>query len=288
MSILNGFGIHGSVPSIVSSMGGRRVALVAGPSRRYPTIQSAISAASAKDQIFIEPGEYAENVVIPYAKSNIALVAMGGRGSVAIQALTDGVAITNNARDVTLVNIGGEGDGTGGGLVNTGRRFRAYGCKFEGGAVAASMTLGNVLEITALTKDKGDDTLLEDCEIAYADVGVKLTGTDFGACTQNFFKRCYFHSLPDASFEEAHGAGGAITLHYRGLVIDECLFGAADEETDALPTKWISLDDDNANSGLLTRCVFPDILAGGRNLMSTALRSIGNMFVAGIGGAQPS
>lgn len=288
MSVLNGFGIHGNVPSIVSSMGGRRVALVAGPSRRYTTIQAAVAAANPKDQIFIEPGEYAENVVIPYAKSNIALVAMGGRGSVAIQALTDGVAITNHARDVTLVNIGGEGDGTGGGLLNTGRRFRAYGCKFEGGANAVIASLGTVDQITALTHDKGDDILLEDCEIAYSDVGVLLRASDYGAVTQAFFKQCYFHSLPNASFEESDGTGGSAAVHYRGLLIDGCRFGAADEETDALPTKWISLDDDNANSGLMTDCRFPDILAGGRNLMSTKLLSIGNYFVAGIGGAQPS
>jgi len=288
MSQLTSFGVFGNVPSVVSITGGRRLGLVAGANRRYSTIQSAITAAEAGDQIFVDPGEYAEELVIPHSKSNIAIIGMGGRGSVAVQSDTDGVAITNHGRDVTLVNIGGEGDGTGGGLVNTGRRFRAYGCKFEGGALAVSMTLGTVAQIAALTHDKGDDTLLDDCEIAYATVGVKLTGSDFGAATQNFFKRCYFHSLPDASFEEAHGVGGAITLHFRGLLIDECVFGAADEESDALPTKWISLNDDNANSGVLSRCIFPDVLAGGRNLMSTTLRSIGNVFVAGIGGAQPS
>ncbi len=285
MSALNGFGVHGNVPSIVSSMGGRRVALVAGPSRRYTTIQAAITAASNGDQIFVDPGEYAENVTIPHTKQNLMLVGMGGRGSVAIQALTDGVAITNMARDITLVNIGGEGDGTGGGIKTYGRRFRAYGCKFEGGAIAAEFTLGTDAQITAGTHDKGDDTLCEDCEFAYAALGVKFTATDYGALTQNFFKKSYFHSLPDASFEEA---GPSADVHYRGLLIDECIFGAGDEETDALPTKWISLDDDNANDGVLSRCVFPDILAGGRNLMSTKLLSIGNFFVAGIGGAQPS
>ena len=288
MSQLNSFGVFGNVPSIVSTTGGRRLGLVVGTNRRYTTIQSAITASEAGDQIFVDPGEYAEELVIPHSKSNIAIIGMGGRGSVAVQADTDGVAITNHGRDVTLVNIGGEGDGTGGGLVNTGRRFRAYGCKFEGGALAVSMTLGTVLQIAALTHDKGDDTLLEDCEIAYATVGVKLTGSDFGACTQNFFKGCYFHSLPTASFEEAHGVGGAITLHYRGLLIDGCRFGAADEETDALPTKWISLNDDNANSGLVTGCVFPDVLAGGRNLVSTTLIWVGNFHTAALSTTQPS
>lgn len=285
MSNLSGFGTFGTIPSVVSAASARRVALVTGPTRRYTTIQAAVTAAVNGDQIFIDPGEYAENVVIPHTKQNLALIGMGGRGSVAIQALTNGVAILNHARDVTLVNIGGGGDGTGGGVRNYGRRFRAYQCKFEGGAIAAEFTLGTAAQITALTHDKGDDTLLEDCEIAYAPLGVRLTSTDFGALTQNFFKKCYFHALPTASFEES---GGSVGVRYRGLLIDECTFGAGDEDTDALPTKWISLNDDNANSGVVSRCVFPDILAGGRNLMSTKLRSIGNFFVAGIGGAQPS
>lgn len=285
MSLLNSFGVIGAVPSIVQAEGGRRLGLVTGPNRRYSTIQAAVTAAGNGDQIFIDPGEYAENVVIPHTKQNLVLMGMGGRGSVAIQALTNGVAILNHARDVTLVNIGGEGDGTGGGLRNYGRRFRGYGCKFEGGAIAAEFTLGTDAQITALTHDKGDDTLLEDCEVAYATIGVRLTATDYGALTQNFFKRCYFHSLPTASFEES---GGTASIRYRGLVIEECIFGPGNEETYALPTKWISLNDDNGNDGLMTRCSFPDILAGGRNLMSTKLLSIGNYFVAGIGGAQPS
>lgn len=285
MGQLNSFGVFGQVPSIVSAMGGRRIALVAGPNRRYTTIQAAITAAGNGDQIFIDPGEYAENIVIPHTKQNLVLVGMGGRGSVAIQALTNGVAITNHARDVALVNIGGEGDGTGGGLANYGRRFRAYGCKFEGGALAAKFTLGTDAQITAGTHDKGDDTLCEDCEFAYATTGVLLAATDYGAVTQNFFKRCYFHSLPTASFEESGTSAG---VHYRGLVIDESVFGAGDEETDALPTKWISLDDDNANSGIVSRCVFPAAINSGKNLCSTGLRWIGNFHTGGVAGAQPS
>jgi hypothetical protein len=288
MSALNSFGVFGNVPSIVSSMGGRRIALVAGPTRRYTTIQAAITAANNGDQIFVDPGEYAENVTIPHSKQNIVLVGMGGRGSVAIQALTDGVAITNMARDVTLVNIGGEGDGTGGGLKTYGRRFRAFGCKFEGGAIAAEFTLGTDAQITAGTHDKGDDTLLEDCEVAYADLGVKLTATDYGALTQNFFKHCYFHSLPTASFEEGHSAGGSNNVHYRGLVIDDCIFGPGDEDTHALPTKWISLDDDNANDGVVSRSVFPTLINSGLNLCSTTLLWTGNLMSGGVSAAQPS
>lgn len=285
MSQLNSFGVYGNVPSIVQASGARRLGLVAGPARRYTTIQSAVDAASSGDQIFIDPGEYAEEIVIPFSKSNIALIGMGGRGSVAIQADTDGVAITNNARDVTLVNIGAEGDGAGGGVVNTGRRFRAYGCKFEGGAIAFNATMGTVAQIGASTHDKGDDILLDDCEVAYADIGVQLTASDFGAVTQAFFKRSYFHSLPDASFAEDTATAA---VAFRGLVVEECVFGPGDEESHALPTAWFLLNGDNANDGIVTRCSFPTAINSGLNLVSTTLLWIGNYHTGGISNAQPS
>lgn len=288
MSALNGWGSFATVPSVVSSSSSRRQGLIVGPSRRYSLIQDGINAAGVGDVVFVDPGEYAEELTIPFSKSNIALVGLGGRGSVAIQADTDGVALTNNARDITIQNIGLEGDGAGGGLVNTGRRFRAYASKIEGGTNALIASLGTVAQIAAHTHDKGDDILFEDCEFAYSDNGVLLRASDYGAVTQAFFKKCYFHSLPDSSFEESNGTGGAAGVHYRGLLIDECTFGAGDEETHTLPTKWISLDDDNANDGVVCRCVFPTLINSGLNLVSTALLWTGNFMAGGVSAAQPS
>jgi hypothetical protein len=252
------------------------------------TIQDAVDNASAIDTIFIAPGEYDEQVSIPRAKSNLKLSGIGARGSVFIAPSdANAVALTNLADDIRISNVGCDGEGTGGGLLNYGKRFRAYRSKFEGGANAIILTLGSDAEITALTHGKGDDTLFEDCEIAWATLGALLKATDYGAVTQTFFKRCYFHGLPTASIEETN-AGGSASIQFRGLLVDECVFGAGDEDTDALPTKWISLNDNNANSGVISRCVFPDAINGGRNLVSTALRWVSNYHTGGISTGQPS
>jgi hypothetical protein len=253
------------------------------------TLTDALLNSAADGIVFMAPGEYDEAVVLSPALSNVTLVGIGGRGSAFIApSAANADALTIKGDDVTLINVGAEGNGTGGGLVNYGRRTRGSGCKFEGGANAVKLSLGTVAQIAAETFGKGDDTLFEDCEIAWSTNGVKLIGSDYGAVTQAFFKRCYFHGLTASSFEEAHGAGGAVTLHYRGLLIDECTFGMGDEETDALPTKWLSLNDDNANSGIVSRCVFPAAINSGKNLVSTALRWIGNVHTGGIAAAQPS
>jgi len=280
---LPGYGLHSTVPSIVSSAGGRRVALIAGPTRRYSTVQAAINAAGNGDQIFIDPGEYAEQITIPFTKNNLVLIGMGGRGSVAIQAAETTATIQNHARDVTLINVGAEGDGTGGGLTNYGRRLRAYGCKFEGGANAVKLTLGTAAQVAAETHDDGSDCLLEDCELCWSDNGVLVAASDHGAVTQAFFKNCRLHNLADSSFEEVGGSAG---VRYRDLHIDGCLFGLLEDGT--APTAYILLNDDNANSGIVTRCVFPTALNGGLNLVSTALAWVGNLHPAGLSTGQPS
>jgi len=285
MTALNGFGAYSNVPSIVSASGSRRLGLVVGPSRPYTTIGAAVAAAVSEDVIFVAPGEYEELVVIPHSKPNLQIIGLGGRGSVFVAATTDGVAVTNLADDTTLVNIGCEGDGAGGGLVNSGRRLRAHGCKIEGGAIACTLTMGTVAQIAALTHSDGSDCLLEDCEVCWADLGIVLAASDYGAVTQPFIKNTYFHSLPDASIAES---GAAADVRFRGLVVDGCTFGPGDEDTHALPTAWILLNGDNANDGVVTRCAFPAALNSGLNLVSTTLLWTGNLHPAGLSTGQPS
>lgn len=258
------------------------------------TIGKAITLAAAGDIIYVAPGGYNEQVTIPKAKGNLSLVGVGGRGAAFIEpSAANAIGLTNHGRDTTLVNIGAAGPsgGTGAGLVNTGRRLRAYGCKFESGgdgADAVRLTLGTIAQINALTRDKGDDTLFEDCEIAYALNGVLLTGTDFGAVTQNFFKHCYFHSLSASSFSESTGTGGSVNVRFRGLLVEDSSFGVGNEDVDALPTKWFSLNADNANDGLVTGCRFPAALNSGKNLVSTTVIWTGNLHPAGLSTGQPS
>lgn len=259
------------------------------PVRALKTLQKAIDEClgGRGDRIIVnQRGEgYDEEVVIPRSKSRIALEGFGGRGSVWIEPSDEnGVALTNEADDVTLINIGCDGEGAGGGLVNRGRRFRAYASKFEGGANAITLSLGTDAQITALTHGKGDDLLFHDCEIAWADNGVLLLPSDYGAVTQIRFRNSYFHGLPDSSFEE-DAATAAVC--FRDLNIIDCEFGDGDGDG-TLPTAWILLNDDNGNTGIVSGCKLPTALDSGKNLVSTKLLWVSNFHLAGISNGQPT
>lgn len=250
------------------------------------TVQAAIDAANPGDHIVIPVGTYSEEILIPHTLSGIVIEGDGGRGAVAIEADTDGVALTNHADDVTLINVGCAGDGTGGGIVNTGRRFRTQGCKIEGGALAMSLSLGTVAQIAAHSRGKGDDCWFIDTEFCWATTGVKLTGTDYGAVTQIRFRDCTFHDNTAADFEEATGSGGAVGVHFKDLDIGDCTFLRQEDGTE--PTKYLSLNDDNGNKGVVHGCSFPTALAGGKNLVSTGLIWVGNRHTGGTSTGQPS
>lgn len=249
------------------------------------SLQTVISQSRPYDVISVMAGDYAENVVIPATKHHLTIIGIGGRGSVAIEALTDGIALTNHAADVTLINIGAAGDGTGGGFLNTGRRLRTYGCKFEGGAFAAKMTLGTVAQIAALTRGKGDDCWLFDTEVAWATGGLVLEGTDYGAVTQPHVVGGLGHNCTKA-IAEGVGAGGSAAVTFRNLTIDGMVFDRNEDGTE--PTNYVDLNASNDNTGTVTDCAFPSDLDGGKNLVSTKLLWVANRHTDGISGAQPS
>lgn len=250
----------------------------------FLTVQAAATEAAAGDRILIAPGEYDEAVTVARAKSNVTMVGVGGRGSVFVApSTTNATAMINMADDFTIVNVGCDGDGTGSGLVNYGRRARGYGCKFEGGTIGLHLTLGTDAQITALTHGKGDDTWWVDCEVAYNTNGVKLTASDYGAVTQARFRDSLFHDNSAASFEEA---GGSIDIRFRDLDIGECTFLTSEDGT--APTKWLSLNDDNGNKGVVWGSTFATAINGGKNLVSTGLLWVGNLHTGGISTGQPS
>lgn len=281
--LLNGYGILGVVPGIVSASSRRRIALMTGPNRRYSDLQAAVTAADPGDTILVDPASYEGQVIIPRTKNNLVIVGMGGRGSVALEADETTSTLINHADDVTIVNIGAAGDGSGGGLRNMGSRFRAFGCKFEGGTIAAKLTLGTAAEVGDDDEGNGADVLFDDCEFAWATHGVSLVASDYGAITQAFFSRCRFHNLDTDSFNESGGSAG---VRFRNLHVADCIFDTLEDGT--VPTKWFSLNADNGNTGIVTRCSFPTAINSGKNLVSTKLLWIGNFHTGGIAGAQPS
>lgn len=253
------------------------------------TITYALSLAAAGDFIFVAPGQYDESPTISRSKSKLTIVGLGGRGAAFIEPSTeDASGLICHADDVTLVNLGCAGEDTTSAiaLTVTGARFRAYGCKFEGGLTQLLIGPGLDAEVTADTKGTGADSLFEDCEFAYGTNGVVLQGSDYGACTQARFRGCLFHELTAASFEEAHTAGGANTLHYRNLWVTDCDFDT--DEAGTAPTKWFSLNDDNTNTGFICGNRFVTALNSGKNLVSTKALWAGNFHPAGLSTTQPS
>lgn len=258
------------------------------------TLQAAINLSVTMQldavMILMAPGEYDEVVTIsrPTAESaNMTIVGAGPRGSVYVAtSTTNGVAMTNHADDVTFINVGLDGDGTGAGLINTGSRMRAYGCKIEGDDIACQMTLGTVAQEAAGTRGTGADCLFSDCEFAWATRGVLVTCTDYGAVTELFISGCYFHDHSAAAIDESVGSGGSAAVLFQGVRIDSCIFN--DLEDGTAPTAFILMNDNNANAGIVTKCSFPSAINSGKNLVSTALHWVSNFHTGGVSTGQPS
>lgn len=253
----------------------------------YSTITAAVARAQAGDCIVIMPGDYDESVTISRELNNLVLVCPAGRGAAYIAPTdTDAVALTNNADDVTIVNVGLDGADAGAGLINTGSRLRVYGSKLEGDDIALQLTLGTVAQEAAGTHGVGADILLSDCEIAWATTGGLLTCTDYGAVTQVVLDRCRFHNSSAAALTESVGSGGSASVLFRNLVVQDCTFD--DLEDGTAPTAFILLNDDNANTGIVTRCSFPTAINSGDNLVSTAVHWVCNYHTGGVSTGQPS
>lgn len=257
--------------------------------RAMASLQSAVDAVDrAGSLIVVAPGQYDETVTIARsaALAGLQIIGLGGRGAAYIEPSTeDAGGLVCHADDVSIENLGvaGEDETSAKALTVTGSRFRAHRCKFEGGLTQLAIGPGTVAQEAADTHGRGADFIFTECEFAWGTNGVVLTATDFGAVTQGLFSHCRFHNLTAASFEET---GGSAAVRFQNIVIDQCIFDTIDDGT--VPTKWISLNDDNANTGIVSRCVFPTAINSGKNLCSTKMLWIGNVHTGGIAAAQPS
>lgn len=258
------------------------------------TVQRAVNLASPGDVILVGPGEYDEAVTISRtggitgALSNLTIYGYGNRGAAFIApSTTNAVGVTNHADDVTIINVGLDGDGTGAGLINTGSRLRVYGCKLEGDDIACQMTLGTVAQEAAGTRGVGADCLFDqNCEFAWATQGLLITCTDYGAVTELQIANSNFHDHSAASIDESVGSGGSAAVLFQGLRINNCVFNDIQDGT--APTAFILLNDNNANAGIVTQCSFPTSLTSGDNLVSTALHWVSNYHTGGVSTGQPS
>ena len=254
-------------------------------------LTTALAALLANDVIYLKPGNYAGAFTIPYSATatGISLIGAGPRGSVQLTGTGATTILTNEAHRTVLRNITLNGDETAlsVGLLNRGRGRRYSVGRILNVAISAKFTLGTPTQVTAGTHSDGSDTLCEDVEFSWGTSGVELIGVADGASnfgtTQNYFRRCTFHNLTAASVTETPSA---VTQSFRDLELSDCIFKRVEAGTE--PTKYLDLNDDNANSGIVTRCSFPTALTGGKNLVSTALLWVSNYHTGGVSTGQPS
>ena len=262
------------------------------PDRPLLLLSDAIDEAVEGDLILVGPGDYAGAHTIPVGKPNLSIVGVGARGSVFISGTGATTSLTNNANRTTLHNISIEGDETAlsVGLLNRGRGLRYKIGRILNVATCAKFTMGTPTEVTAGTYGDGSDTLCEDVEFSWGTDGVELIGVtdlvDVGdfPTTQNYFRRCRFHNLSNSAFKETPGGGAAQS--FRDLEVEDCTFRRIEAGTE--PTYYMKLDGSNSNSGIVTRCSFPTALAGGKNLVSTAVIWVSNSHTGGISTTVPS
>lgn len=250
--------------------------------RAGDTIQTAIDAAESGDVIYIEANgdDTAFEEALTITKSNLTLVGIGGRGSVSIAPGGNGVALTidgSAARrtDITLINLGLEGAGTGGGLHVKGnvRRVRAYGCKIEGGA--------NALRLESTAAGAISDSLFQDCEICWSTDLVSIEATGGGdPVTQTRIKSCHLHNM------SARGIH-VDTVHTTDLWIDDCT--VAGEEDGTLPTDELVKADVASTTGMISNCRFAIPTNAAADLaIAAGVLWVANMTEAGVSSARPA
>lgn len=269
--IEGGVVIQDGVPRAVNPFGKVRVV------RAGESIQTAINAMAAGDTLYIEPGDYDEAISI--VTDNLTLIGIGSRGAVAIApsaangiaVLIDGTGAGGRVEEVTLINIGGEGKGTGGGLHVKGniRRLRFAGCKFEGG------TFGAKFESTA--NGSVGDVIADDCEFAWTTSGVHITASGGGDPVTNLWLRhCTWH---DCSAEWILSD----VAHTTGLQV---LAGVFAKEEDASAPVAGQIDVAVASSeGIFADCIFDlATMAIATLIIAAGIRWVGNKTEAGVGG----
>jgi hypothetical protein len=269
MSIIQGgVVIHEGIPRSLNPFGRWRLVPLGA------SIQNVVNASEANDTIYIAPGAYDEAVVVPVTKPNISLIGVGGRGSVFLNpAAVNAVALTVKASDVSLVNVGGEGNGSGGGLLVSDtsdlRRFRAYGCKFEGGAFAAKVRSDGAANSIG-------DVLLEGCELCWTETALLLqsiNGSD--PVTQ---LRIINNLLHNFSSRGVH----VDTVQVADLWMEHNTF--ARQEDGSEPTNEYVLANVGGTTGRLAGNHFPAAKATGKIVVDALVVKSGNFYTDGVEG----
>jgi pectin methylesterase-like acyl-CoA thioesterase len=257
-----------------------------GEDAQFPlaTITAALAkvVAGRGDVIYVAPGNYDESVVINSNMNDLIMVGLGTRGAAAIAPSTPNpVALTIDgvsarARDITIINMGCEGSGTGAGLRILGntRVIRLHGCKIEGGDDAL------IIESNGAGVSVGD-TRVEDCELAWTATAVHIKSTGgSNPVTQTYFRNCLLHNFSSRGIH-------VDTVHSPDLWVEKCSF--ARQEDGSAPTNEFVLASVASTTGLFTDNSFAHPTnASAKLAIATGVLWVANKTEAGISAARPA
>lgn len=211
-----------------------------GSGSSFKTVQAAVNAmvGGRGDTILVAEGTYVETVALARGKGQATLVGVGGLGSVSIAPSTAGArAVTNNADDVTFINIDTAGNTTADyGLFSTGSRFRSIDCKHEGAdtsGAAVGIGPGTVAQIAAGTAGNCGDVQFIRSEFAWTYNGLVFKASDYGYATQVKVVSPWHHNNSNFCVASLDAGGSVNNLDVQDGVFENLEDGTA-------PAKYVS------------------------------------------------
>ena len=253
------------------------------------SIQSAVDIAVPNDTIYVAPGTYTENVIVPYGFA-ASIIGVGPVNScILVSTTAGGTTLTLHAYNSLVQNLYVQGPDTTTGIalrvtaVNS--VFR--GCKFGAGFQQAVVGPGLDANVSSSvpTESGGSDIVFSACEFSDGPHGVVFHGTDYGPANRIYIVDSIFNKLSTSSLEEEN-ASGSTGSQFRNILVKDCTFMPALTGTE--PTNYFLLNDSNSNTGVVTGCRFTVALTSTKNLVSTKLIWVGNLHPAALSSGQPS
>lgn len=242
---------------------------------RIPTIQEAVNLMVERDILFIGPGEYDEAVVIPIGLDKITIMGAGNVGEIFIApSAADSIAMliegsaANRTSDITLVNVGLEGDGTGGGLHVKGniRRVRVQSCKCEGGAFAIKLESTIAAGFVA-------DTIIENCELTFTETALHMLASGGGdPVTQTRLLDCLLDNFSSRGVHVDASPVADLWIHGNRF---------CRQEDDSEPTNEYILADVANSTGNIAGNSFPANAASAKIVLAAGVRRCGNSYTDG-------
>ena len=256
----------------------------------FATIQKAINMASSQDTIYIrtlapsatdasEPGQYIENLTIPYAKHGLKLIGVGSSGTKMPWA---GPKI-KNASVGALLTVWASGVHLEGLQFNCTRNSGTYGILLEGDTTAYTTKAGSVGATIVNCMIKNGDATYGGINII-GGYGTVISNCTFQGCLRGVYLSSSVvpsngHTIEYCNFKDINGA--AATEHitivsglHADITVSDCTFDVA--------TSFFSCG--SSATGIVARCQFNDLVATLANSTGKVKMPVGSMTCVGCDG----